>query len=143
MLTEPVILERLSNYLRRHGYTNIRVINGRTHGDDLRATAPNAKFTLHVEAKGETSAHEGSRRFGKPFNHSQIRDHVGTAIYKALCMRSSASRGDKRRIALAFPDIPVKRHVCRPVVRALHELDIGVFWVTPRKVMLDAPWRIR
>jgi hypothetical protein len=140
MLTEPVILERLKRYLRRYGYTNIRVIHGRKHGDDLRATAPNGKFTLHVEAKGETSSHENSRRYGEPFNHAQVRDHMGTAIYKALCMRSAATWKDRRRIALALPDIPVKRHVYRPVARALRQLRIGVFWVGNRKITLEAPW---
>jgi hypothetical protein len=142
MLTEPVILSRVRNFLRHHGYTNIRIINGRTHGDDLRATAPSGRYTLHVEAKGQTSAHEGSKRFGKQFSHAQIRDHMGTAIYKALCMRSSGTRMDRRRVALALPDIPVKRHVYRPIAGALRELGIGVFWVTPRKVILQAPWRI-
>jgi hypothetical protein len=143
VLTEPLILTLLRKFLRTRGYKNIVVINGRMHGDDLRATAPNGKFVLHVEAKGQTSSLEKSPRYGRPFSASQIRDHMATAIYKALCMRSFSKRGAKRRIALALPDIPAKRNVYNPVAKALHELEIGVFWISPdRSVKLDAPWKL-
>jgi hypothetical protein len=143
MLTEPVILSLLKRFLKARGYTNIAVVNGRTHGDDLRATPPKGNFALHVEAKGQTSSMENSKRFGRPFSHAQIRDHMATAIYKALCMRSQSSRGAKRQIALALPDIPSKRNVYGPVASALRELDIGVFWVAPdRSIKLDARWKL-
>jgi hypothetical protein len=143
MLTEPVVLSLLRRFLKARGYTNIVVVNGRTHGDDLRATPPKGSFTLHVEAKGQTSSIESSSRFGRPFSHAQIRDHMATAIYKALCMRSQSTPGAKRRIALALPDIPSKRNVYAPVASALRELDIGVFWIAPdRSVKFEARWRL-
>ncbi len=143
MLTEPAILSLLKRFLKARGYTNIAIINGRIHGDDLRATPPNGKFILHVEAKGQTSSIESSRRFGRPFSHAQIRDHMATAIYKALCMRSQSVRGAKRRVALALPDIPSKRNVYTPVASTLRELDIGVFWISPdRSVKFEARWKL-
>ena len=143
MLTEPVILDRLTRYLRRHGYTEISVVNGRVHGDDLIAKAPSGRFVLHVEAKGQTSSLETSPRFGKAFSGAQVRDHMAQAIYKALRMRSLSTLGARRRIALALPDIPAKRRLYNPVREALRVLGIGVFWIGVRKrVVLDAPWKL-
>jgi hypothetical protein len=143
MLTERLVLSRLKRHLEARGYTNIVVVNGRVHGDDLVATSPSGKFKLHVEAKGQTSSFETSRRYGKAFSSAQIRDHMAQAIYKALCMRAKSRPDARRRIALALPDIPSKRNVYKPVTGALEELGIGVFWIgADKSVKLRAPWRL-
>ena len=143
MLTEPVIVVLVKDYLTTKGYTGFIIAPTRSHGDDLVATSPRGDFTLHVEAKGETSSDERSKRYGKQFSSAQYRDHAATAIYKALCMRSYSTPEKPRKVALALPDNRSKRNFLTPTEAALRELGIGVFWVRPDKsVVFDADWSL-
>jgi hypothetical protein len=135
MLTEPMVVRAVMRYLKKRGYFDFKTTSGRAHGDDLIGRPPRGRFTLHIEAKGQTGAHKGSRRYGKPFSAAQIRDHMATATYKAICMRGLSTAKSPRRVALALPDIPSKRNCFEHVKPALRELRIGVFWASPTKVV--------
>jgi hypothetical protein len=94
-------------------------------GVDLETLAPGGKRWL-IEAKGETSAKKGSRRYGKPFDGNQVTVHVSRAFYQAACLRGEFPNDG---VALALPDEPKHRKHIEAISSALNELAIDVIWV--------------
>lgn len=122
MLTEDQVVDAVCNYLNSQAWEIKSCSHTTEHGIDI--VARRGTEALLVEAKGETSNKANSKRYGKPFNRAQCRDHVANALYVAAAMIG------KGQTAIALPDTPLHRHFIDKVGKAIAELGIWVFWVT-------------
>lgn len=101
MLTENDITELLIKYLRDQGYTNTNHLTTLQKGVDITAVNPDG-INVWIEVKGETSAKETSKRFGKPFTGNQIWTHVSVALLKTLTLMNE-DRYKGCEFGMAFP----------------------------------------
>lgn len=123
MLTEDKVINLLCDHLRRNGWTIQRTAMPNQRGIDIVATQ--AGVRLEVEAKGEGSSKPGTNRYGNAFDRAQVQHRIGEALLTALAV---ASR-DSAQAAIALPDVPRHHSVADPILPALHQLGIIVFWV--------------
>jgi hypothetical protein len=123
MLTEEKVINLLRDHLRRNGWTIQRTTMAYQRGIDIVATR--AGVRLEVEAKGEGSSKHRINRYGELLDRAQDQHRVGEALLTAL---AAASR-DNARAAIALPDIPRYHSVADPVLPALRQIGIIVFWV--------------
>lgn len=83
MLTENDIVEAVCLYLLKSGYEIKQKLTTTQTGIDIIATN-SCGTTCFVEAKGATSSKRESSKFGKEFNKSQVKVHVGVALVAAF-----------------------------------------------------------
>ena len=81
-----------------------------------------------IEAKGGTSTRQGSARFEKGFNRSQVFDRVAKCLYTAAQMYTEAN-GNADRAAMAFPDTPIFRDYLSRDKQVTDKLQITIFLV--------------
>jgi hypothetical protein len=124
-LTENDVVTAVANYLRAEGWTVLQTLSTRDRGVDV--IAARGESTLHVEAKGATSARIGSARHGRPFDRSQVRDHVAKAVLTAL---EVASRDDGVVPAIAFPGDRLHREFVDRVAPAIAAVGVRTFYVS-------------
>lgn len=140
MIYEDHVVEAVCALLREHGYEIESKSTVRQHGEDIVANRDGQRIV--VEAKGEGSSKEHTKRFGKPFTKGQVFDHVAKAVLKALRV---ASAGEARP-AVALPDNPHHRDEIARAQPALRRAGVGVFWVAAdgesRHAMFDGPWSL-
>lgn len=125
MLTENDVVDAVCRYLSRStAWEVVGRCDTTERGDDIRAQR--GARSLRIEAKGGGSSKPGTKRHGKAFTPSQIRDHVAKAVLTALQVTQ-----DGDRAGIALPDDTEHRHrrVIERVGQVLHGLDIVVFWV--------------
>lgn len=126
MLTENDIIDRVSEYLEQHGYNIKQRLGTSEKGIDI--IAQKNEQTLYIEAKGETSASEGTHRFGKPFSKNQVKTHVAMAILAS--MRALASKPhDFTQVAIALPDNEYHRALIASIKSVLKKIEIDVYLV--------------
>ncbi|MBN1860481.1 MAG: hypothetical protein JW840_03365 [Candidatus Thermoplasmatota archaeon] len=131
MLDENDIVKLLVTYLEKNGYSNIRHAGTSEHGYDIIAEKNNRH--LYVEAKGQTSSKEHTKRWGKEFTPNQKMDHVAKAIYKAMKTRNEKTGSE---IAIALPSDDVHRDLIMKVLPSLKTLDIEVYLVSEKNIEL-------
>jgi hypothetical protein len=144
MLTENDVVESVCRLVKAHGYEVHRQLTTKERGFDIVARKQGAHVVeLRVEAKGETSSKETTKRYGRPFDTAQIRDHVANALYSAAAMLGVAGDAGSVRVAIALPSTVGHRKQVQAVHLAMQLLTIGVFWVGPDgAVELSAPWQL-
>ena len=133
MFNENDVVAIVERYLRKSGWTIVAARGTDQRGPDIEAAHSTSGRLLYVEAKGETSARRGSRRFGKPFNRSQVRDHVANAFYAAAKVRSRQRTRLRPLSAIALPRNPPHEDLVTAIAGALVRLGIAVLWVEPHK----------
>jgi Holliday junction resolvase-like predicted endonuclease len=107
MLNENDVVNAMCRHLECAGYEILQRCSTTDQGIDIVAKHPSEIGRLLVEAKGGTSAREGSARFQKCFNRSQVFDRVAKCLYTAAHMHNKSSDGDS--VAMAFPDTSLFR----------------------------------
>jgi len=143
MLTENDVIDAVCKYLEANGYEIQQRATTRERGPDILAVRKSPDVTLYVEAKGETSNKPSSRRFGKPFDSAQCKDHVTNAFYSAAAALSAQREGVTTRAGIALPETKRHRACIARIQAALDGLEIGVFWVSrSRQVCLAAKWKL-
>ena len=136
MITENEVVSAVCNHLEQGGYEIVRRATTTDRGPDIVAKQRRDGTLLYVEAKGATSARQGSARFGKPFESAAVRVHVAEAFFTASAV--AAAEGTDQA-AIALPANDQHRHYLGPVRPAIKKLDIRVFWVDAELVVsLDA-----
>ena len=123
MLLESDVIAAVSDCLRTEGYEILQQLSETQRGDDI--VAARGDETMLIEAKGETSSKEGSKKYGRPFSRSQVLDHVAMAFYRAVNMR----RGGVQ-VGMAFPENAHHKEMVSDIKTAVRELKIFVFWVS-------------
>lgn len=126
MLYENDIVNSVSNFLTAQGIQVRQQLLSTEKGDDIIAFCPQRKVNIHIEAKGETSAVLTSKRYGKPFSSSQVKDHVANALYRAAKMYSN---NQGCLVGIALPKNQDHLNVVNQIMPVLKILSIEVFWV--------------
>lgn len=138
MLTEDDVILAVRAHLESNDWRIISQALAHQHGDDLVAQRDGVR--LEIEAKGEGSSKPSSNRYGQVFDNSQVNDHVGRAVLRALRVVSLS----QAKAAVAFPDNPAHRKELAAVRKALDQLELGVFLVGADKKVSEAPeWTSR
>lgn len=135
MLTENDIIEILTNFLKEKKYNILQSLNTNQHGVDV--IVENENETLYIEAKGETSSKETSNRYGKPFNANQVKSHISVALLATMKVISNMPSGSKTKVGIALPDNEDQRKVICKILPALKKLDIRIYWVSKRQVLIE------
>jgi hypothetical protein len=134
MLTENDIIDAVCAYLRAAGYKIVSIATTTERGIDIIATRPDGSGRLLIEAKGETSARQGSARFGLPFDSAQVGVHVAEAFRTAVSLHAK-HLGDS--IGMALPDTLPHRKQVNKIKSVIDSLGIIVYFVqTDRSVKL-------
>jgi len=127
MLNENEVIEAVCGHLQSEGYEILQRCSTTEQGTDIIAKRPNQAGRLLIEAKGGTSAREGSPRYKKGFSRSQVFDRVAKAFYTAACMSSEAHGEDT--VALALPDTMQFREFVARMKAAVDALQIRIYLV--------------
>lgn len=139
MLDENEIVAALCAHLQTQGYEILQRCLTTERGTDVVAKRQHESGRLLCEAKGETSAREGSNRYAKSFNRSQVFDRVAKGFYTAACMRFAAKPDDT--VALAFPDTVLFREFVDRIKGAAEILKMKVYLVNEQRsvtLLLDS-----
>jgi hypothetical protein len=123
-LDENAVIHCVCRYLTEHGYIVEQRLHTTEKGVDIIAREQASGRRLYIEAKGATSSREGSARFDKGFNSTQVFDRVAKGLYTGLCLRSEHPDAANADVGLAFPDTPAFRRRLDPVLRAI--MDSGL-----------------
>jgi hypothetical protein len=137
MLTEDQVVLAVCDRLRQEGWTILSTALAIQHGDDIVAERDGQR--LIIEAKGEGSSKEGTRRYGQSFNLGQVKTHVAMAVLRALGVVSAGAAW----AGVAFPDNAHHRAVVGKAAAALHAVGVGVYWVdgAGRVSESTCPWQ--
>mgnify|MGYP003632711184 CR=1 FL=1 len=135
MLTENDIVEKVTDFLKKKEYRITQSLTTNQQGIDI--IAETESETIYIEAKGETSSVETSKRFGLPFNRNQIKSHISVALLATMKVISSMPSGNKTKVGIALPDTKEQRIVINKIIPALKKLDIRIYWVNQNQVTLE------
>lgn len=126
MLTENDVVNYACDYLVNIGYTIVQQLHTSEHGVDIIAQRDGIRCL--IEAKGETSASEHTRRYGLAFSRNQVITHVAKALYAITRLMNNTT--DKSTIyGMAFPDNIHHIEAVNAIRNALDKLDIKILWV--------------
>src|SRR6266571_2487241 len=126
-LTENDVVTAVCAYLRIQGFSIDKQLTTLQRGDDI--VASRGEEILFIEAKGATSARQGSARFGLGFNSAQVRVHVAEAMYRAMQILSRPPEAGRVRAGIALPANSLHQREVASVRNLLRRLRIAVFWV--------------
>ena len=130
-LDENAVISAVCRHLVDGGYVVEQQLHTTEKGIDIVALHQVSGRRLYVEAKGSTSSREGSARFDKGFNSTQVFDRVAKGLYTGLCMRSDHPVTNNEDVGLAFPDTPGFLRRLEPVREAIREAGLILFLATP------------
>jgi len=126
MLTENQVIKAVCEFLESNEWQIIQKALTTEKGHDIVASKKGS--ILKIEAKGETSDHQGSARYGRPFDAAQCRDHVANAFFSAAAALQTS--GLHELIAgIALPMTRRNQALIDHIKLALNKLEIAVFWV--------------
>ena len=131
MTTENEVIDSISSKLEEMGYEIKSKCSTSERGIDLHAIKNEVE--LLIEAKGGTTSKDTSRK-GKPFNCSQVKDHVAMAILKAMQLKQ---KHPKSKICIALPSDEKHKRVIETVMLSLKSLDVTVIWSDGQDVTID------
>ncbi|MCF6407514.1 hypothetical protein L3C95_31775 [Chitinophaga filiformis] len=132
MLTENDIVRLLSAHLKKSGYIITQSLLTTQQGIDI--IAEDTKHILYIEAKGETSSKEHSKRYGNAFDGNQIKSHVSRAILASMKILHDKPAGPKTKVGIALPDTAGHRELVAKINIPLKTLGIKIFFVTENGV---------
>ena len=135
MLNENDVVASVERFLRKAGFTIVRRSSTTQTGPDLEAVHSTTAHRVYVEAKGATSARRGSRRHGRPFDRSQVKDHVANAFYTA------ARVPHQHLSSIAVPRTPLHEDFVEAVRDALVRLKIAILWVGEDGLVTTWNWQ--
>jgi Tfp pilus assembly PilM family ATPase len=106
MLTENKIVELVCSQLERDHFSIVQKLDTNQTGIDIIAISPDGK-QYEIEAKGATSSKENSFRYGKEFNKSQVKTHIGMALVASFKVKN---RNQKNEAIIALPNNDANRN---------------------------------
>ena len=125
MLNENDVVRFVSIFLQDHGYVINQSCSTSQRGIDIEAKHPD-KGQCFVEAKGATSSKEGTKRYGKEFNKSQIKTHIGVSLIKSFQTLQQYSSAE---VIIALPDNLDHREVIDLMKTPIQRSGIQVYLV--------------
>lgn len=100
MLTENDVSDAVRKYLVANNYWITQQLTTNQTGVDIVAVAENGTKCF-VEAKGATSSKPTSNKYGKEFDKSQVKTHVGVALVAAFKVKNEFPNSES---IIALPD---------------------------------------
>ncbi|WP_458413041.1 hypothetical protein ACNQFZ_19920 [Schinkia sp. CFF1] len=133
MLFELDVIDTVCHELEKHGYEIVSRKKEIKHsGKDIICKKNGEKVTrmLYIEAVGETSSESSSKRYGKPFDRSQVKVHISELLF-AVAEAMSMSKLDiyDYKVAFAIPDNNDHRDFFNKISHFLDSIGIAVFFV--------------
>ncbi len=125
MLTENEVVDFVCAQLEIDGFLVLQRLETNQIGIDIVAQS-GAGIKCFVEAKGATSSKEGSSRYGKEFNKSQVKTHVGMALVAAFKV---IQLHPEHLSIVAFPDNITHREIIESMYTPLKASGIKVWFV--------------
>lgn len=142
MLYQSDIVDAVRKYLEVKGYKIDETATTTSKGYDLIAVLENGgtPIKLVLKARGATSAHIGSKKYGKPFDRSQVAIHVAEVFYKAAEALSMKNCSYQTCAAMALPKNKDHEDYVLKIRPTLSKLGVVVFFVDEnRKVEVMPP----
>lgn len=143
MLLEGNVIDAVCGKLEDEGYYIEQRLDTTQQGFDIIALKEtgNIKIKLIVEAKGATSSLQSSKRYGKPFDRAQVRNHVAEALYKIAEALSIKNSQYQIYTAIALPKNKDHLEHVKKIQSALDTLGVAVFFVDDMgRVEVSSPW---
>lgn len=134
MLTENDVIDAVCDYLERHKYRVENKLTTSEKGVDIVVVHEETGAEFLIEAKGETSSKEGTKRFGKSFNSAQVKVHVAEAFFQAARVLPNGP-STSRRVAIALPDTSLHRNYVGEIRYAIERLGIEVLFVDENRIV--------
>ena len=100
MQTENDVINAVCNYLVANNYSITQQLTTVQTGVDIVATSQNGTKCF-VEAKSETSSKPSSSKYGKEFDKSQVKTHIGVALVAAFKVKNEFPSSES---IIALPD---------------------------------------
>jgi Holliday junction resolvase-like predicted endonuclease len=143
-VTENEVIEAACRFLEGRGYEIVQRLLTSERGVDIIARRPSGvSREIHVEAKGATSAREGSPRFGIQYGSTEVRINLAEAFYTAASATGQTVTRPHVVSAMALPDNQLYRRYVQAIAHTLDVLGIGVFWVQDaRTVRFESGWEL-
>lgn len=145
MLFESDVINAVCECLEKDGYYIEQRLNTTQQGFDIIALKENGdiKIKVIVEAKGETSSLQSSKRFGKSFDRAQVRIHVAEALYKVAEALSIKNSRYQIYTAIALPKNKDHLDHIEKIKHSLDTLGIAIFFVDDMgRVEVFSSWQI-
>ena len=127
MINENDVINAVCKRLKELKFQINQSLHTSEKGIDI--IAEREDFTLFIEAKGGTSSKETTRRFGKPFNIGQVKNHIGKALLATVKQLSIIQESSNMGVAIALPDTSDHRRIIEEISYVLKKINIIVFWV--------------
>ncbi|MCP5095038.1 MAG: hypothetical protein GY943_05765 [Chloroflexi bacterium] len=125
MLTENDVVNAIKKYLESKGYTVEQALATTQKGIDIIASHSQYGKCL-IEAKGATSAREGSENYGNEFSYSQIKSHIGMAILKSF---QTIQKYKDCEVAIALPNNKTHRAVIESICVPIASSGLRIYMV--------------
>ncbi len=130
MLTENDVVDIVSSELQRRGFKIERQLSTTETGIDIEATSPEGVY-YGIEAKGATSSKVESSRYGKEFNKSQVKTHIGMALIAAFRLKNKRQNAEA---VIALPDNANHRALVAEMHKPLSDSGIKVWLVNQKGI---------
>jgi len=125
MLTENDVVKIVCDEFRKRKYSIEQNLSTSQRGIDVIATS-NSGRRYFVEAKGATSSKKTSSRYGKEFNLSQVKSHVGVALVAALKVKNDHPNDES---IIALPNNNSHRELIKSMRDPILHSGIKVWFV--------------
>src|SRR4051794_37019340 len=116
MLYEDDVVQAVCRYLQALDYRITQRLTSKQKGVDIIADLEGpVPSWLRIEAKGQTSKKEESKRYGQEFTRAQKRVHVADAVFVSLKVLSERGGDPGTHAGVALPDTSVHRRLVEEV----------------------------
>ena len=129
-MDENAVVKATCKYLKEQGYTILSSCTTNQRGVDIIAENLVTGYQMLVEAKGNTSSKEGSKRFGQPYTNSQVFSHASKGVFACIRLRAKHSDRTTHKVMLAVPDSTLyNKYLDKSVIKDLESAGIDVLFI--------------
>ncbi|MCG1023464.1 hypothetical protein [Sutcliffiella horikoshii] len=133
MLYELEVIDMVCDELEKQGYIIVSRKNQPIHnGKDIIAKKVESGVNrmVYIEAIGETSSFSNTKRYGKPFDRSQVKIHLSELLFAvAEILSMKKIENFHYKVGIAIPDNKDHREYISNIQGFLDLAGIAVFFV--------------
>jgi hypothetical protein len=130
LIDENFVVRAAAAFFEGQGFVIEARLTTSEMGVDIRAKHPGRGEIWLVEAKGQTSSKQHSRRHGKRFTSSQVRVHVAMAFCTACALRQAHVDDNTVHVGVALPDDEAHRKRIAAIGQLMGMVGIEILWVS-------------
>jgi len=125
VLTENDVVKYVCEYLQDNDYRIEQKLTTSQTGVDIIAQNQNGQ-KIYIEAKGATSSKKSSSRFGKEFNTSQVKSHIGVALVATFKLKQQFQNAE---VVIALPGNDTHKNLISSMREPLLKSGVSIFFV--------------